>query len=140
MHHAEACISRAPVEHSPGLALPPSRETDIESLQYPDRKMGSFQYSGLPAPVFSQPLPSSLQSTISDVAYDLAPPVSDSLHLHGPSTPSPEFRLNPSGDSPESQAAFFTAGLEFDKGSHFIFLSSSVESLDKFFRSDASFF
>ena len=61
MHHAEACISRAPVEHSPGLALPPSR------------KMGSFQYSGLPAPVFSQPLPSSLQSTISDVAYDLAP-------------------------------------------------------------------
>ena len=97
MHHAEACISRAPVEHSPGLALPPSRETDIESLQYPDRKMGSFQYSGLPAPVFSQPLPSSLQSTISDVAYDLAPPVSDSLHLHGPSTPSPEFRLNPQG-------------------------------------------
>ena len=97
MHSAEACISQAPVEHSPGLALPPSRETDIESLRYPDRKVGSFQYSGLPAPAFSQPLPSSLQSTISDVAYDLASPVRDRLQLHGPSQPGTEFSLNPKG-------------------------------------------
>ena len=97
MHSAEACISQAPVEHSPGLALPPSRETDIESLRYPDRKVGSFQYSGLPAPAFSQPWPSSLQSTISDVAYDLASPVRDRLQLHGPSQPGTEFSLNPKG-------------------------------------------
>ena len=34
-----------PVVHSPG-------ETDIEPLRYPDREVGSFQYSGLPAPAF----------------------------------------------------------------------------------------
>ena len=44
VHHAEARISRAPVKHSPGLALPPSRETAIDSLRYPDRKIESFQW------------------------------------------------------------------------------------------------
>ena len=106
MHRAEVCSRRHPVEYSPGLALPQSRETSIESLRYPDLKVGSSQSSGLPAPAFSQPLPFSLQSRDLDAAADLGHPVHEVIQMQGISTASMAFNLTSKGSPPNPQQRF----------------------------------
>ena len=106
MDRAEVCSRRNPVEYSPGLALPQSRETSIESLRYPDLKVGSSQSSGLPAPAFSQPLPFSLQSRDLDAATDLGHPVHEVIQMQGLSTASMAFNLTSKGCPPNPQQRF----------------------------------
>ena len=104
--HAEAGILRNPVEHSPGLALPQCRENSIESLRYPDYKVGSVQCSGLPAPTFSQPVPCSLQSNQLDSAHDMAPPGHAGLALQEMPASGESFHLTAKGIQPRQQPRF----------------------------------